>query len=344
MNKQIIASQVINTAMGALAITADEANQAIETIRSAKAVNTIRAHESRLKVFRAWLASRGMQLMDGIPVPAPVVVLFLNDRWNQGKKFATIDADMASIGYWHAEQGIESPSREKAVRDCMAGLKRRTAESIKNGDAARKATCADAAVADIIIRLIRTIDASAANETIRLRDRAMLLLGFAMAARRSEIAALHVNHIDWHPQGIIVHVWASKTGDRTCEISFGDDANLCPISALRAWLDHAGIAEGVVFRQIAITPRGDRRAIIRMDGINGQVVNRTLAKWADAAGLNTGRWTAHSLRAGFCVQGEIDGIPESQLRAQTGHKSAAYHGYAQRAQAFKIRRNASLRA
>ena len=107
-------------------------------------------------------------------------------------------------------------------------------------------------------------------------------------------------------------------------------------------MQHANITEGPLFRQIIVTPRGDRRAVISQQGIAGQVVNRTFAKWAKAADLPSGRWTAHSMRAGFVVQGTIDGKRESELRAQTGHKSAVDYGDAQRAEAFTIRRNASL--
>lgn len=342
MQNAITETHAISTAMGTMIITAQDAAAVVDTIGQAKAHNTIRAHASRLMAFRAWLASRGMQLINGVAVPAPVIVTYLCARWDAGRKLNTIDADLAAIGYWHAEQGLESPSREKAVRDCMAGLRRKTSAAIQQGITAMRPKCADAAVADVIRRMIRTIDAQAVNESVRLRDRAMLLMGFAMGARRAELAGLRCDHIQWHAQGIVAEVWNGKTGDRQCEIMQGDDSAMCPVTALRQWMQHANITEGPIFRQITITPRGDRRAVISQQGIAGQVVNRTFAKWAQAADLPSGRWTAHSMRAGFCVQGIIDRTPESELRAQTGHKSAVFYGYAQRAQAFSVRRNASL--
>jgi len=342
MNSHIIRTQTISTAMGQMHITEGQAADVIDTMEKARADNTKRAHESRLAVFRSWLAAQGMQLIDGVPVPAPVIVMYLCNRWDAGRKLNTIDADLASICYWHAEQGLESPSRDKAVRDCFAGLKRKTAESIRDGAADRVPVRADAAIGDVIRRMVNMIDAQAANDAIRLRDRAMLLLGFALGARRSELAALRPEHIQWDEQGIIVSIWAGKTGDRSSEISFGNDPNMCPIMSLRAWMNHAGITSGPIFRQITITPRGNRRAVISEHGISGQVVNRTIQKWAQEAGLESGRWTAHALRAGFVVQGILDGVPESELRAQTGHKSAVFYGYGQRARAFSVRRNASL--
>jgi len=337
------AARVIDTVMGPLVITRQDAEQVIEMMSKAKAANTHRAHASRLAVFRSWLASEGLQLIDGVTIPAPVIVKYLNSRWQGGRKLSTIDADLAAICYWHAEQGMDSPARDKAVRDCIAGIKRQTAESVRNGDATRKATPADAADASAIVRMIRAIDAQGQHEAIRLRDRAMLLLGFATGMRRGEIAALRAEHVEWFPQGVIVSVWAGKTGDRQAQITHNTDANLCAIAALRAWMDFAGITSGPIFRQVIVTPRGDRRAIVTERPIAGQVIARTLAKWADAANLPAGRWSGHSLRAGFCVQGVIDGVPESELRAQTGHKSAVFYGYAQRAQAFSVRRNSALR-
>ena len=343
MNSQIIRTQTISTAMGQMHITEGQAADVIDTIGKARAMNTKRAHESRLAVFRSWLAAQGMQLIDGVPVPAAVIVMYLCNRWDAGRKLNTIDADLASICYWHAEQGLESPSRDKAVRDCFAGLKRKTAESIRDGAADRAPVRADAAIGDVIRRMVNVIDAQAANDSIRLRDRAMLLMGFALGARRSELAALRPEHIQWFPQGIIVSIWAGKTGNRQSEAMYGDNPNMCPIVALRAWMNHAGITSGPIFRQITITPRGNRRAVISEHGISGQVVNRTIQKWAQAAGLESGRWTAHALRAGYAIQAELNGVPSSQSRAQTGHKNGVVHdGYVQRARAFSVRRNASL--
>jgi site-specific recombinase XerD len=338
------AAQVIETVMGPLVISRQDAEQIIDTVTKAKAANTHRAHASRLAVFRSWLASEGLQLVEGVAMPAPVIVKYLNARWNQGRKLATIDADLAALCYWHAEQGIDSPSRDKAVRDCMAGMRRRTAEAVRDGDATRKAAQADAADAAVIVRMVRVIDASEQPEALRLRDRAMLLMGFALGARRSEIASLRVEHVEWFAQGVTVSIWAGKTGDRQSEVMYNTHASMCAVSALRAWMQHAGIESGPIFRQVIITPRGDRRAVVTERPIAGQVVARTLAKWAEAANLPSGRWSGHSLRAGFCVQGVIDGIPESELRAQTGHKSGVFYGYAQRARAFSVRRNAALRA
>lgn len=335
-------SRTISTAMGDLTITADAAADVVDTIGKARSANTARAHASRMARFSAWLDSQGMHLIDGVPVPAPVVVTYLCHRWDSGRKMNTIDADLSSISYWHTAQGLDSPLRDRAVRDAFAGLKRKTAEAIRGGDASRAPVRADAAVADVVRRMVRAIDAQAGNETLRLRDRAMLLLGFAMGARRGEIAALHVNHIEWHPQGIIVSVWAGKTGDRRSEITFNGDPSMCAITAVRQWMEHAGITSGALFRQIVITPRGERKALIREAAITGQAVNRVFAKWASAADLPSGRWTAHALRAGFIVQAVIDNVPESQIRAQTGHRGADYFGYAQRAQVLSIRRNAVL--
>ena len=342
MNQGLTITRQMETAMGMITVTADDAAVVMDTIGKAQASNTIRAHHSRLAAFRSWLASRGIDLIDGVAVPAPIVAMYLNDRWNAGRKLNTIGADLAAIGWWHAEQRMESPARDKAVRDTMRGLRRKTSEAIKTGQDHFTPAPADAAVGDVIRRMICAIDAHAPNESIRLRDRAMLLMGFAMGARRSELAGLRIEHIKHHMQGIIVTIWAAKTGDRESQVMYGNDPNLCPIAAVRAWMDHANIADGHLFRQITITPRGQRRAIISGSGITGQVVNRSFIRWADAAGLPSGKWTAHSMRAGFCVQGPIDGIPESELRAQTGHKSAVFYTYAQRADAFSIRRNSSL--
>jgi hypothetical protein len=110
----------------------------------------------------------------------------------------------------------------------------------------------------------------------------------------------------------------------------------------------AGITSGPVFRRVRRLPSRNASAPAKYivgNGITGQSISNIVATWADAASLPTGRWSGHSLRAGFAVQGIIDGTPETELRAQTGHRSVQiWDGYAQRAAAMTVRRNTNFGA
>lgn len=342
MNQDITPIQTIATAMGTIHITANDFDGVRDAADAAHKPNTRRAHESRLKPFTTWLESRELKLMDGVPVPVEIVAMYLRHRFDAGRKMNTIDADLAAISFWHTKQGMDSPSHHNGIRKTMAGLRQLTGEAIKQGAANRKPICADAATAEIIHKMIRYIDANVDCESLRLRDRALLLLGLASACRRSELASLCANNVQWHAgQGIILEIWNAKTGDRMPEIWQDDDPSLCAVNALRTWMDHANISHDSpepVFRRIHITPKG-----FGIGGpIDGQVISRTMAKYAKAIGI-AGRWSGHSLRAGFCVQSILDGRPESESRAQSGHKSAAmWDRYSQRTKPFSVRRNYSF--
>jgi integrase len=173
------------------------------------------------------------------------------------------------------------------------------------------------------------------------RDRALLLLGFSGAFRRSELAALDLDDLAFDDRGLAVTVRSSKTDQegqgRQVAVPFvRSNAERCPVTAVREWLRVAEITSGPVFRTFAL-PRGrqdrfERLQEVRMDGRDiARVVQRTTA----LAGVE-GDFAGHSLRAGFVTAAAQKKVPEVDIMRVTGHRSTAVlRGYVRRATQFE---------
>ncbi|MEK6439170.1 site-specific integrase [Pseudonocardia sp. T1-2H] len=150
-----------------------------------------------------------------------------------------------------------------------------------------------------------------------LRDRALLLVGFFAALRRSELAALRVEEISAHDRGLVLTLPRSKTNQRGEEHELvvlpraGRRAH-CPVTAVQTWLDAAGIADGPVFRKIS---RGNR---VLDRALHPESINDLVQAAVARAGLPGGPFSAHSLRAGFVTYAHLRGASDRAIAHQTG--------------------------
>ena len=154
---------------------------------------------------------------------------------------------------------------------------------------------------------------------IGLRDRALILLGFAGAFRRSELVALDVADLAFNRDGLTVTLRRSKTDQegqgRKVGIPYGSNPDTCPVRVLQAWLETAGLAEGPVFRSM------NRHGPCTTGRLAPADVARVVKKLAERAGLDAARYAGHSLRAGHATSAAIAGASERSIMNQTGHRS-----------------------
>jgi hypothetical protein len=152
------------------------------------------------------------------------------------------------------------------------------------------------------------------------RDRALLLVGFAGALRRSELTAAECQDVEWRPQGIVLTLPRSKTDQegqgRAVAIPYGS-APMCPVDALKEWLEAAHISEGPLFRPV---PKG---GAVLASRLSGNSVAAIVKQHVMAIGLDPSCFSGHSLRAGFATSAAAAGVPAWKIRAQTGHTSDA---------------------
>lgn len=206
----------------------------------AKAANTRRAYRAGVRAWCAWCDQHALPCL---PARAADVTAFLAAEHSRGARVNTVTLRRAAIRYLHFIAGCSVPTAEAHVAETMAGIHRTAAD--QGAVPAKKL----AATADILRQILAPIG----DDLAGLRDRTLLLIGFAGALRRAELAAIRVEHIEPRERGLRLTLPHSK-GDRTgsgvtVAIPYGA-TELCPVRALRRWQDAAGITEGAVFRRI----------------------------------------------------------------------------------------------
>ncbi len=270
--------------------------------RESRAANTRRAYRSDWADFITWCQAHGRS---ALPAAPETVVFYLSDRADT-LKTATLQRRLTSIAQAHKAADLDTPTADRAVRRVMTGIRR------QNGTAQE-------GKAPAITREIRAMVEHLPPTLRGQRDRALLLLGFAGAFRRSELVSLDVGDLAWSDDGLTVRLKRSKTDQegagRTVGIPYGSKPVTCPVRAVRAWLAASGIADGPVFRGV------DPHAHLSRERLSDKTVARVVKSAAEAAGLDPTQYAGHSLRAGLATAAAQAGVAERVIMAQTGHKS-----------------------
>jgi site-specific recombinase XerC len=212
-------------------------DQVREYIRASKAENTLRGYQSDWRAFCAWAGARALCPM---PASPEVVAAFIADCAGR-LKVGSVQRRLNAIAEAHKALGLESPTHNATVRNTMKGIRR------TKGVAPAQKTAA--LTADI-----RTMVDAADAGTIGARDRALILLGFAGAFRRSELVGLDVDDCAFGKDGLTVTLRRSKTDQagagRKIGIPYGSNPETCPVRTMQAWIELATISAGPVFRSI----------------------------------------------------------------------------------------------
>ena len=309
---------------------------------AARSDATLRAYRSDWADFRSWCANRDLSPMPATP---ETVSLYIASRAEIGPddergrptaplKVATLERRLAAISQAHKLAGLETPaSRAKEpLHSVWAGVVRQL------GVARRKVAPAlaqdivrMAAVCDEAVRLAAAFpDDAAPGAALRARrDKAMVLLGFAAALRRSELAAVRVEDISYTPEGLRLLIPRSKSDQegagQAVGVAYGDRAETCPVRAVRSYVAAASAVladqgrpsplSGPVFRGV------DRWGRLGRKAITGRTVATVVKERAEAAGLDPALYAGHSLRAGFATTAARVGKPDRSIQKQTRHRS-----------------------
>lgn len=297
----------------ALARIQDATARAETYARAARADNTKKAYRSDWRHFKAWCSDRELE---SLPATQQTVVLYIASCADEFK-VTTLERRLASISQAHKTAGYESPalvSREP-LHSVWSGIVRSKSRL--------KDKVAPTLTEDIILMvdsLPRDMDDPNQPFTYRsLRDRAMLLVGFAGALRRSEVANLEVSDLSYTPDGLRLLIRKSKTDQegrgQVIGLIHGANPLTCPVRAIRTWTKTAGIYEGPVFRKI------DRHGNLSETAITGRSIARIIKRACLQAGLPPDMYSGHSLRAGFTTQAARAGKSERAIMRHTRHKS-----------------------
>lgn len=299
----------------------------------AHAPATLRAYASDWAHFAAYCAARGASPLPADPLVVRTYLAVCADQL--GRKVSTIRRRLAAIAHMHKAAGAPLDTRDAALQATWRGIRR--THGVKQ-DA--KAPAVTEEVKAMVDRLPPTLGG--------LRDRALLLVGFAGAFRRAELCALDVGDLEWEPDGVRLVVRQSKTDQEGAGmvkgIPYAPHPEHCPARALRAWLDHADIEAGPVFRPVsrtgtvaarrltaqwvaltvkrALTPVARAQAARAWDRRSPtQRARDDQAVWVAAyVARLTRRYAGHSLRAGFVTSAAAAGARVDEIMDQTGQK------------------------
>jgi integrase len=181
-----------------------------------------------------------------------------------------------------------------------------------------KGTAPDAK-APVLIGDLRAMVAALPAGLLGARDRALLLIGFAGAFRRSELVGLDVEDLTFSSDGLAVTLRRSKTDQegagRKIGIPYGSNPDTCPVRALQAWLDASVITAGPIFRSV------NRHGQLQPGRLSDRAVALIVKRCVEAAGKDARKFAGHSLRAGLATAAAIGGASERSIMAQTGHRS-----------------------
>jgi site-specific recombinase XerD len=277
---------------------------AAQFAKSSRAAATWRAYEADWKVFESWC---GSVRLTTLPATANTVALFLAAEAERRWAPSTISRRLAAIRLMHLGAKYPSPHDALQVTEVLRGIRRAWKRPV-----AQKAPAVD----ENLKRMVGGAD----EKTLRgLRDRALLLLGFAGAFRRSELVALDTDHLTVGKSGLSIKIASSKTDQegqgQIVAIPRVPGSPYCPVKAVRNWLIAAEIHQGAVFRRFR---RGD---VLSKTRLTGQSVALLIKELALKAGLAPGRYAGHSLRSGFLTSAARNRASIFKMADQSRHRS-----------------------
>jgi site-specific recombinase XerD len=267
---------------------------------------TRRVYEHDWRAFAAWCGAAGRQ---ALPATADTVRLYLAHEIEAGLKLATVKKRLAALCAMHRAAG-ERPPRDEATRRMLAAAARRRA-----GEEApvRKRALG-------VEELAAMVRACRGRAGVAVRDRALLLLGFASGLRRSELAALDVLDVRVRPKGYELRVRRSKVDQagagRTVAVFRGRRRALCPVAALGRWLEVRGRWPGPLW-----TRGGEDGRTTTREGLSAAGIAERVQLAARRAGLVASEYGGHSLRAGMITAATEAGAPVALVMQRSGHKS-----------------------
>ena len=298
-------AEIIATIESARIANLDVAEKAKGYASQSRSPATLRAYASDWTHFMRWCQEHG-----ATPLPATPgnVAGYVADLASSAK-VATIRRRLTTIAQAHLAAGFDSPTITAPVKAVLKGICRE-----KGSAQTKKAP----ATTDVVRAMVETLGAA---DPASVRNRALILIGFAGAFRRSEVAGIERQDVAFVAEGVTVTLRRSKTDQSgkgvIVGIPFGSHLETCPVRALTTWLQESGIESGPIF------PAVDRHGNIKSEALTGKSIAEIIKKVTEDAGLDPEIYSGHSLRAGLVTSAALADVPEWQIMRQSRHKSQA---------------------
>ena len=282
--------------------------ETLKNLKSSKALNTLRAYKADYKDFVSFCIKNGFKPMPSEPKIISLYLTYLS----KSSKFSTLKRRLASLSVIHKLSGHYIDIKHPMITENLMGIKRIKGSYQK----AKKPILINE------LKLIVNVIDKDKNEKNRFKNRALILIGFAGGFRRSELVAIDYEDVDFVSEGVKIFVKRSKTDQSgegmTKGIPYFSNSSYCPVISLKNWIEKSEIKSGKIFN------------------ISDKSVALTVKKYTALAGLDSNKYSGHSLRSGFATSAAELGAEERSIMAMTGHKTTQMvRRYIQEANLFK---------
>ena len=282
-------------------------DETLKNLKSSKSMNTVRAYKSDFKDFGLFCLKNGFKSM---PTDPKVVSLYLTYLSSKDVKISTIKRRIVSIGVLHKMKGHYLDTKHPILIENFMGIKRIRGVSQKG----KKPL-----LINDLKQIIDVINKQKEPDLKKLRNKALLLIGFAGGFRRNELISLNFEDIEFVFEGLKINIKRSKT-DQFGEgfvkgIPHFENYLYCPVKNLKNWLNVSKIKKGPVFVRFS---KGSSLTDTRL---TDQSVALIIKEYLFKAGIDSKNYSGHSLRSGFATSAAEAGAEERSIMAMTGHKS-----------------------
>ncbi|WP_375434918.1 tyrosine-type recombinase/integrase [uncultured Hymenobacter sp.] len=269
------------------------------------AENTKRGYAADLRSFQDYCEHHQLPYL---PTEVTTVAGYISQMADRGMKLASIRRHVAAIAKLHQLAGKPSPTGHKPLHMVLDGIARVIDKQQRQ------------APAFTVMELKQAIQAIELTKPTGLRDRAVLLLGFAGAFRRSELVAINVEDVEITRQALVIHLRRSKTNQYGQEedkaVFYSPNADFCPVRAVQEWIECLGRTSGPLFTRMN---RGNKNKPAQpgTSRLTDQSVNDLVQRHLGPT------YTAHSLRASFVTIAVEAGQSNKAIKNQTKQKTDA---------------------
>ena len=266
----------------------------LKNLKNSKATNTLRAYQADFKDFSLFCSKNNFA---SLPTN-PKILAFYITHLSKYSKFSTLKRRLASISVIHKLKGHYIDNKHPLIMENLMGIKRKLGTNQKS----KKPIL----ISDLKA-IINAIDNSNFSYLRKLRDKSLILTGFAGGFRRSELVDINIEDIEFVSEGLKIFVKRSKTDQSgegmTKGIPYFVNENYCPVKNLKNWITQGNLKKGKIY------------------DLSDKSVALIIKKFARIAGLNETKYSGHSLRSGFATATAQSGAEERDIMSMTGHKT-----------------------
>ena len=268
--------------------------ETLDNIRSSKSVNTLRAYKSDFNHFMNFCKKNNFR-----PLPAdPKIISFYITDLSSNSKVSTLKRRLASISVIHKLKGHYIDIKHPLIIENLMGIQRKKGVFQKSKNPI---------LINELKEIIKVIDNSEKNILKKLRNKALILIGFSGGFRRSELVNIDFEDLEFTKEGVKIFIKRSKT-DQSGEgmikaIPYFKEKNFCPVTYLKNWIEICKMNKGFIFN------------------ISDKMVAILIKKYLLAAGFDPKKYSGHSLRSGFATTAASSGADEKSIMTMTGHKT-----------------------